>query len=147
MISPSLPEPLCDVAAQIMALRDRRHPKDAVWLARGTGSPQCDDLIVLRLSDGMLVTTDRGKATRLLADPSDDTLAEILGYDEPKSRIVGMPVVVQALSRDAAVVLEMVASRERLSAALGIANRHGDARVLSVEAALKRRLVLFGMED
>lgn len=142
MISPSFPEPLCDVVAQIMALRDQGHPKCAVWLATGTVVPYIEGSIVTVRNEGVLITADEVKKARFIDDPSDDALAEVLGYAEPKSAIRGVPVIVQARDPYGSVVLEMAASNERAQDALEIAARHGEVCILSMEAALMRRLAL-----
>lgn len=145
----TVPEPACDIAAQIAALRDPTHPKDAVWLAGGAGLPlwlKGGDLLVVRFPDGVLITSSQEKVARLGANPNDDTRAEVLGYAEPKSRIAGTPVVVQALNDYGSVVLEMAVSAERVSAAMTIAHEHGELKITSLEDALMRRLVLLGLE-
>lgn len=146
MISESYPEPLCDVAAQIRALRDPQHPKTAVWLAAGTPIPEdIDALIGLRSPEGLLLTTSHEKARRFQADPSDETLAVILDYIEPKSLIVGVPVVVQARS-NGAVVLDMAVSRRHVGAAIERARQFGEVELISLPDAIMRRLTLSGME-
>ena len=146
MISSSLPEPACDVAAQLRALDDPMHPKDAVWIARGTVMPEIRGAIVLSTADGVLLTTSRQKAELFTADPSDDTLAVILGYVEPKSRLIGPGLVVQARDATDSVVLEMGVSLARMPVAIEIAQRYGDVRVVSLPAALIRRLDLLRLE-
>ena len=147
MISKTLPEPAVDVAAQMKALRDPTHPKDAVWIAAGTTLlGGIEGLIGMSVPEGVLLTTSHDKAKRFQADPSDETLAEILGYVEPKSVIAGAPYVVQACDQDGAVVLEMAASANTVSAALSIAGRHGEVRVMSLPDALARRIDLWRKE-
>jgi len=147
VIVSTLPEPAIDVAAQMKALRDPTHPKDAVWIAAGTTLPEgIEGVLGLSVPEGVLLTTSRDKAKRFQADPSDETLADILGYAEPKSVIAGAPYVVQARDEEGAVVLEMAASAHSVTAALSIAGRHGEVRVMSLPDALARRIDLWRKE-
>jgi hypothetical protein len=146
MISTSLPEPLCDVYAQIGALTDKNHPKDAAWFARGT---RCPGLISgaerLALDGGMLFTTVPEKAMFLWADPSDAGLAVILGYVEPKCQIRGWPIVVRAMN-DGCVVTEMMCSICNVERAALVLKSHGDVSVTTLSDALSRRVELLRLE-
>jgi hypothetical protein len=145
MIPYTLPEPRLDVAAQIAALLSPEHPKDAVWLAAGTPAPVVDvpRVVVVAHEAGTLFTTDPDKARRFEAAPDDDTLAEVLGYVEPKSAVVGDPVVVQARTADGAVVLEMVCSPAAVDPGIARARGHGAVFLISVPEALARRVSLW----
>lgn len=140
MISESDPEPLCDVTAQLAALRDPAHPKGAVWLARGTPAPEIvDELIVVHHDAGVLLTLDPEKAERFSADPSDATLADLLEYVEPKGSVAGVPIVVQACTPEGAVVHEMACSLDAFPRAVDIAQRYGAVRAIGLGMALNRR--------
>ena len=147
MISSSFPEPLCDVTAQMRALRDPTHPKDAVWLAKGTPVPdRIEGLIGLCSPFGVLLTTSRSKARQFQANPSDETLASILGYVEPKWRIEGMPVMVRARDEKGSVVIEMLSSSRRIEEAIEASILHGEVEVTTLEEALRRRFELCALE-
>lgn len=147
MIVPTLPEPLCDVAAQFRALCDPAHPKDAMWVSRGTPLPPRRDRIgTVVLSDGVLLSVDPAKIAALKAAPNGETLAAVLGYAEPKSHIDGVPAVVQAVDDRGCVIMEMGASVDRLSEAVEIAQRHGTVAIVSLEEALMRRARLCALE-
>jgi hypothetical protein len=141
MISASTPEPRCDVDAQIRAMMSPWHPKRAVWLARGTAVPVLSG--VERVDDpaGVLLTIDATTAQRFRDAPSDDQLAEILGYVEPKSAVTEPFVVVQAREGDC-VVTEMAVSVGRISDAADVAAKHGQIVILSLPDALLRRYEL-----
>jgi hypothetical protein len=145
-ISNSCPEPICDVVAQIAALYDPAHPKDAVWLAAGNRVPATNGLTVLRLRAGTLLTTSAEKAARLMASPTDETLATILGYLESKRLVVGEPVVVQAVDPHGAVILEMGCSAGLLDRATDVASLYGTVRVTNLDAALRRRIRLAAVD-
>jgi hypothetical protein len=148
MISDTDPEPLCDVVAQLAALRDPAHSKGAVWLAKGTPVPPiADDLIVVRHEAGVLITNDPGKAERFSAHPSDEMLAELLDYPEAKVRLAEPVVVVQAFSQDdGAVIYETGVSLAKVPQAVDTARRYGVVRAISLEMALSRRMALRQME-
>lgn len=146
MISATIPEPTIDIAAQIAAMLDDVHPKKAVWVSAGSG---CGDvprgIYHLPLFSGELLARDADDCDRLSDDPSDETLAAILGYVEPKSAIVGRPIVVQA-RRDKAVVFDMACSLCRVTEAIEIAQRHGKVVLTTPKWALLRRLALWNAE-
>ncbi len=148
MISPSIPEPRCDVSAQITALRDPAHPKAAVWLARGTAAPVdlLDGLIMLSLPQGLLLTTDVARARHLAANQSDDGLAVVLGYPEAKSQLVD-PIVIQARDAAGCVVSEMACSAGHAIEAALWAAAHGGVAILTLPEALARRIALCQAEN
>ncbi len=153
MTDQTMQEPLFDIEAQVEALCDPSHPKDAVWIAGATVIPQwlvkCDGLIVMKWPDGILITTNKDKAECLAADPSDDTRAEVLGYVEPKSKLLdrGPIVVVRALNKRGAVVIEMASSVPGMKAAMDIAKEHGEVEIVSLAACGLRRLALLRLEN
>ena len=127
------------------ALRDPSHPKDAVWIARGTGMPGSSGLTVVEVEAGRLLTSNDEKARRILASPTDDDLADILDYTDPKSRVIGEPVVVQAVNRDGFVILEMGCSRQMVDRGIEVASTYGTVRVTNLVEALCRRIRLCGV--
>lgn len=141
MISLSTPEPRCDVAAQIRALVSPWHPKDAVWLAQGTPAPQIDGVERIAHEAGVLLTVAPLKARRFRDDPSDDRLAEILGYVEPKGSVTEPLIVVQARD-NGCVVIEMAVSAHRAQEAANTAARHGQLYLMTLPDALLRRVAL-----
>lgn len=144
MIAPTAPEPLCDVAAQLRALSDVGNPKQAVWLAAGTALPDLDGFVTADFMAGVLVATNLSPAHRLWAAPTDETLAELLGYPEPKWSLVGKPVaVVQGRNHDDGVVIEMLSSVSGLRRAAKVALQYAPRlEMLTPEAALARRAEL-----
>jgi hypothetical protein len=141
VISPSFPEPLCDVAAQIGALLDRNHPKEAVWLAAGTPCPDvsASGLIAIQVPSGRLLTAKQGIASRFLAAQTDETLASILGYPETKWRVSGVPVVVRARDGRGAVITEMLSSPHLVDIAAAVAAQHGEVEIATICDVLLRR--------
>lgn len=175
MIHPTEPEPLCDIEAQLTALRDPAHPKRAVWVSGSPGirenprpgaspasrgnpdygasshplreNPICG---ALHLPVGTLYGSPAILAA-LAAHPDDETLARLLDYIEPKSALgAGLWPVVQALNRDGCVIFEAVSSWRRIAEARARAqcfvSRGGTVRVVSIEASLERRRMLIAQE-
>lgn len=146
MISSTIPEPTVDIAAQVAAMLDDAHPKKAVWVSAGSGCPELPEYVHrLPLFSGTLLARDESDCERLRDDPRDETLAFILGYIEPKSAIVGNPIVVQA-RKDSAVVLDMACSLCRVTEAMDTAERYGDVVLTTPKWALLRRLTLWNAE-
>lgn len=145
------PEPPNDIAAQIRALSDPNHPKDAVFVANGnetaipTELPQ--NVQAVNSPAGTLLTTDPNKAAYFQSKPNPDDadMAAILGYPVAKSQAAasGAGTVVQA--RDAAgnVIYEAATHPAGMDATTKAAQEQtppGGAVVnLSPEAALDRR--------
>lgn len=146
MISESDPEPLCDVVAQLAALRDPAHPKGAVWLAKGTPVPETDGLTVVHHGAGTLITDDIDKAWRFLKNPSNETLADLLDYPMAKADLAEPVIVLQALAPDGAVVYEAGVAPGLFRRAVDVARRYGAVRAVSLEMALSRRVALRQME-
>jgi hypothetical protein len=148
MISPSLPEPLCDVLAQFRALADQAHPKDCIWLARGTkvcfGAEPAHRS---ECADGFFFSTDADKARYFERHPSDETLAALLGYVEPKWRISGYPIVARAVDPDGCVITEMVCSGHRVGEAVDRLRHHGRIELRALGEVLSRRLRLCALEN
>lgn len=143
-------EPLCDIAAQFTAYHDPEHPKRAVWVSDGT--PYCANapsLYLPRIGTLYASAHDRG---RLEDDPTEETLAELLDYVEPKSLIRAKPAlwwpVVQALDTQRCVVWEQISSWERCHEAMTRARRYGEMVVrTSYEALARRRRLILREED
>jgi len=144
LIDPTDPEPYCDVLAQTRALLDRRHPKRTMWLAAGTRlSPIAPSLV---LPAGCFYG-NASATRRLAADPSEETLAALLGYLEPKSSILlAAALVVQARDRSDCVVGEMVCAPLRILDAARALEGFGRIELMSAEAALARRAALLRRE-
>jgi hypothetical protein len=142
MISLSSPEPLCDVAAQVRALLDPAHPKDAVWLARGTVVPGGIDAERVDLPEGVLFTTNQAKARYLRMFPTDEALALVLGYLEPKSTVVCPAVVVRAADEEGSIITEMACNAARIDAATAMLMSHGRVSITDVHSSLARRAEL-----
>lgn len=145
-LTPTEPEPKCDVYAQISALIDPDHPKHAVWISLGTpfAMVEDDDLASLYVPDVGVLYGRMEDCARLAADPTEETLAEILGYEESKAAALAAslphePLVVQARDQNDCVVLEMLASLHRLRAASTRCAQCGRVHVMTMEACLKRR--------
>jgi hypothetical protein len=100
-------EPAGDIAAQIAAMVEPGHPKDAVFVARGTGMPQTipSGVTVIVKKDGTYLTTNPQKAASIrgLKKITDKQRAAFLDIPESKSEVAtgpGLPVAVSA--KDAA---------------------------------------------
>jgi hypothetical protein len=150
-VSTTLLEPRCDIGAQIKALMDEDHPKEAVFLARGNWSEDWslpNWVFVEHRAEGTLITTSATMACfyRTMERVTDDDLAVMLGYPETKSQVLAMGsgVVVQALDKDGCVVLEFAASHPGLNSALAVASLQtppgGRVNVTTPEYALARRI-------
>jgi hypothetical protein len=155
-VTPSSREPACDILAQIRALLDPSHPKDAIFIAAGNEGEVPDRLdpsitVVFRL-EGSLLTINRVKAQLFQSKQylADADLAEILGFPENKVDAVasGAAIAIQARDADGNVVAEAVTSPEmagttekamRAQVPIG-----GSLVSLSVLALQIRRAVLLG---
>lgn len=159
---PTEPEPLCDVQAQLAALRDPAHPKRAVWVSAcspslrenpnpgaSRGNGENPDACALVLPAGTLYGEDAVLAA-LERRPDDATLARLLDYVEPKSALgSGCLPVVQALDKNGFVILEMVSSWQRVGEAKARAQCYavgGTVRIVSMQACLERRRLLIDEE-
>jgi len=125
--------------AQTRALLDPRHPKRAMWLSVWTPTPPIRPSLVLPTGGFYGSVAD---CRRLEADPSDEQLAAILGYVEPKSMLRGYPLAVQARDTAGCVISEMLSSPSRLPDAVDALAGHGSIVVVTMEEVLARRLAL-----
>jgi hypothetical protein len=153
-LSPTEPEPLCDIMAQLAALLDPAHPKRAVWVSIGTlpvlmAAPFMG-IHRLDLDAGTLYASEHD-CGRLADDPSEETLSVILGYTEPKSGIIAQPAVwwpvVQARDAQGCVVWEQIASWQRVDEAMAHAGRYGRRAVCTMDEVLQRRARLIAEEN
>lgn len=131
-VSPSTAEPARDIQAQLQDLADPAAGRDAVFVAAGDPNAKvvlADENLrslppgvkVINRKEGTLFTTDEGKARRFqMGRINDETVQKILGYSQNKADAIeagSEPVVVQAKTKDGAVVAEQLASREQVPAA------------------------------
>jgi hypothetical protein len=154
------PEPPGDIRAQLAAVLDPSHPKLAAFLvpedATNLTMPQegIPGVIVVRRDEGVLVTTDRARAEMFRRSADDTTMAEILGYPEPKDLVVERcphppgrhARCVQARDRDGHVVTEACCSGIGLLPTCAELQRHvppgGELVIMMPIAAIARRVAL-----
>lgn len=158
-VTPSTREPACDIAAQISALLDPAHPKDAVFIAAGNEGEIPGDLdqslMVVARPIGIFLTTNSVKADLFQTKRSlaDADLAHLLGFPETKAKAVesGAPIAFQARDRIGSVVAEAITSPAmagETQSAIGAQVPAGGSLVsLSVLALQIRRAVLLGEID
>ena len=110
-----------DIAAQIKAMLDPNHPKDAVFVAKGSDSAIPDSLpdnvMVQPRPEGTLLTTNRKKLEAFQApDLTDQALAKILDYPQTKDDAIasGNPLAVQAFDADGNMVQGPLSSPDAL---------------------------------
>ena len=149
-------EPAVDICAQFDAYRDPNHPKRAVWVSAGTPLPLAlaqSRLPRLELPAGMLFA-DIVTRWRLEECPTEEVLASILDYLEPKTAVISRPFlwlpVLQARTsadRDSAVVFEMIAGWERMGEAMRHVARYGRLKILTPDEVLRRRARLIALEE
>ena len=140
-----LPEPPADVRAQLAAVADKRNPKRAAFLPRGTDVPVTKGLHRASRREGTLITSDAAKHRLFRQSPTltDTTMAGLLDYPESKGEAIasGLPVMVQGVTPEGAVAHESLASPAGVPAAAAKAGAIApDVRVMTVPGALRRRL-------
>jgi len=144
-------EPLCDLLAQFAAYTDPKHPKKAVWVSRGTPIPAWPGMGRMYTFQAGYLWASALDAEELRADESEETLAELLGYLEPKSLIRSQPAtwwpVIQARDADGCVVFEAITSWGRAGEAMRDAARYGNVHVLTMPEVLDRRRRLIAKEE
>jgi hypothetical protein len=130
---------------------DPEHPKRAVWISRGTDIPPfaSGDCWAADMGSGVLFSRAWEDTKRLRLDPSEETLASILGYVESKAEAIAAaaphePLVVQARDGQDRVVHEMLTSSVRYAAAATRA--YGKVSIMTMSACLKRRRRLIDEE-
>ncbi len=144
-----VPEPHCDVRAQIAALVDQRHPKIAVFLVPENREdiPELPASIMrCDRTEGTLLTTDKTRLEIFSRVADDQTMAWILGYPQDKWTAMrtrnGVPVVVQARSPSGAVITEALVSPNKIASTRKVFAAHGDICVVSLGDSILRRLSL-----
>ncbi len=146
---PTTREPPSDVAAQIAALADPRHPKDTVFIARGTEMPRelPPGILSAERREGVLLTTSPEKRRAFMArDLGDDDLGRLLGYPQSKADAIasGKPIAAQARDERGRVLTEALIALDRAGDAKGALAGHvppgGSLVLLPVAAAQARRL-------
>jgi Asp/Glu/hydantoin racemase len=108
-----------------------------------------DDLASLYLPGMGTLYGSEEDCARLAADPSEETLSEILGYVESKAEAIAAaaphePLVVQARDGQDRVVHEMLTSSVRYAATT--ARAYGKVSIMTMSACLKRRQRLIDEE-
>lgn len=155
-----VPEPPGDIRAQLAAVLDPEHPKRACFMvpedARNLTMPESgvDGLLVVRRAEGVLLTTDQGRAELFEHSASDANMAAILGYPESKD-VTGQrcprPVserarAVQARDPAGHVVTEAFCSPLAFLPTCAEMSRHvpagGTLVILSPTASIARRIAL-----
>lgn len=155
-----VPEPPGDIRAQLAAVLDPQHAKQACFLvpedAQNLTIPEggIDGLLVVRRAEGVLVTTDPARAGMFERSATDATMAEILGYPENKDQIVArVPAppgqharCVQARTLTGHVVTEACCSGIGLLPTCTELARHvppgGEMIITTPTAAIARRVAL-----
>ncbi len=156
-----IPEPACDIRAQIAAMLDDGHPKLAVLLVSGNEDLVPDlspEIQRVDSSGGILLTRD-GFCASMIRDGFDDLkMASILGYPEDKALVVErcggehvrLARAVQARDGEGSVVTEAFASPEGLDMAIeamtGHVTRGGYLAILTPTEAIARRIILRAAE-
>ena len=141
MIRLTYPEPRSDLIAQLAALADPAHPKRVMWVAAGgVRLAVPSGLYGLERPEGTLIALDPWAPRWLAADPSEATLAILLGYPEDKDRALREPhQVVQALDPAGAVITESLCRCRALTAAIAALQPHGRIRLTTPDAVIARR--------
>lgn len=158
-----IPEPACDVRAQIAAMLDVDHPKLAVLIVPGN-----DDLVpdlptplgVYRVDTpvGVLLTRDAFCAELIAEDHCDLHMAGVLGYPEEKAAVVNacggrhvhLARAVQARDAEGSVVTEAFTSPAGFVRTVNAITEHvpagGSLAILTPIEAIARRLTVRGVE-
>lgn len=148
--SPTFPEPLRDILAQLRALRDKDHPKKTVFIAAGTTVPReaINGLYTVERDEGVFVTTDfhLWNWLRTIDIITDTDIARILGYPEPKSVAIeaNARMIIQALDADGCVVFEAGCSDRARDITIEAARKQipdgGRLSITNVASVLERRI-------
>jgi hypothetical protein len=153
-LSPTAPEPLCDIRAQVAALRDPAHPKRAVWVSYSNPVAMpldCDDWIKpFHMPHVGTLYASEHDCGRLADDPSEEMLSIILDYIEPKSGIIAQPAVwwpvVQARDAQDCVVWEQLSSWQRVAQATARARLYGRLAICTMDECCQRRARLIAQK-
>lgn len=155
------PEPPGDIRAQLAAVLDPAHPKQACFMvpedARNLTIPEGGlppGIFTVRREDGVLLTTDRHRARMFEQSADDITMAQILGYPEDKDTVLKRcprapghtARAVQARTHSGHVVTEALCSGVGLLPTVAEMQRHvppgGRLVILSPTASIARRIAL-----
>lgn len=150
-VSKTLPELKGDIDAQMKALLDPDHPKQAVFLARGQELPNWTipaGIFVETRPEGTLITDSALLAAAFSTAEvlTDAHLAEILGYPVSKAEVMraGGGAVVQAIDENGYVVFEAATTQDLLKTTMEAAENQvpmgGHVCVTTIEAAIARRM-------
>jgi hypothetical protein len=156
-----IPEPAGDIRAQLAAVMDPAHPKQACFVVPADHGqiPYVLNAFIETRPEGTLITTDVKSADWFKIMPNhqvvfDEGMATILGYPQSKPDVVancgGAPIAlaraVQALDADGYVVTEAFCSPVGLRETSAVLSRHvppgGWLAVLTPVEAIGRRLLL-----
>lgn len=166
---PPMPEPAGDIRAQLAAMLDPGHPKQAAFLVPADAVPLDKEALrqagvhVAERDEGVLVTLRDDLAEMFLrrtydVDDFDCLMAEILGLPEPKpdvawrcgGRIGTRSRAIQARDRDGHVVHEAIVSPTMFLSSCVFMQRHvpdgGRLVFLGTGMALSRRAALRQVE-
>ena len=156
---PTAPEPASDLRAQLEAMVNPDHPKDAVFVARGNEGQIPDDLPAsappTRRPEGTLFTTNPEKAAAFRDAPqvTDDLMGRILGYPDTKANVAaaGQGAVVEARDKAGNVIAGAATSPERAQetqAAIGAqVPPGGHLATVTPQEALRNRLQKVSQEQ
>lgn len=152
MIPATIPEPRCDIEAQVAAVANPMSPKVAAFIA--SGSPLVDipdNLFVGRRSDGVLISRDSSIAEWFSSAPdvTPSDMAMVLGYPEPNDAVEasGSAVAVQALDENGNVVMESASTIPMAKRTSEIYQPFGTVVILPMADALARRREKVSQED
>jgi hypothetical protein len=125
-VRPTTREPARDVAAQLDAVADKKHPKDAAFVARGTPLPAKRPGVTLTRPEGSLVTTNAAKAKSFAKGTTDAGVGKLLGIPSKDSALKApkKALVVQALDKHGNVVSEAVTSPQTHKQAEKVIGKH-----------------------
>lgn len=126
-VSPSTPEPIEDIGAQLDAMSDPASARQAVFVAHGNEAQipmdrvPPDAFVAKRRYHGTLITYDEREAKRFRTGKwTDADTARVLGYSETKADVIAAgqePVVVEARTPEGAVAAQQIATPRNARAA------------------------------
>lgn len=150
-----VPEPVCDINAQVAAMLDGGHPKRAVLVVPGNAVPSVDVAFRIERAAGTLLTNDRARADAFVEGHADEgAMAWILGYPQDKTAIMVecgnnamfLARAVQARDEQGSVVTEAFAAPSGLAMTQEVIGEHvpagGGLMVLTPVDAIVRRVLL-----
>jgi len=154
-----IPEPACDIRAQIAAMLDVSHPKQAVLIVPGNEDLLPDlptPLGVYRVDTpaGVLLTRSMWRAGAVENAPTDKVMAWVLGYPEDKDAVVAAccgnhvhdAIAVQARDIEGSVIIEAFASpgmrQHTVDTLLPHVPEGGALVIMTPISAISRRIAL-----